>query len=104
MSGKRSAGQPAYGDAEALKEIRKIRHEHPKWSITKAALAYAASHPEEKANPTSVARRLADKLRRQMGQPQRPRAHRHRLLQDLQRALYQTLKILEELLKLEGRR
>lgn len=104
MNGKRSRGQPAYNDDRAIEEVRRIRLEHPKWSITKAALHYAKEHPEEKANPSSVARRLADKLRRKMGRPIQPRARRHRLLRELRSALLQALHVLEELINLDGGR
>jgi len=104
LNGKRSRGQPAYKDDAALEEIRRIRRDHPKWSITKAALHYANDHPEEKATPASVARRLADKLRRKMGVPVQPRARRDRLLQELRSALLKALHALEELINLEGRK
>ena len=102
MNAKRSRGQPAYDDDKALEEIRRIRLHHPKWSITKAALHYAGEHPEEKATAASVARRLADKLRRKMGRPTQPRARRARLLQELRSALLKALSVLEALINLEG--
>ena len=104
LSGKQSPGQPAYHDAEALREIRQIMWKHPKWSITKAAMHYAAAHPEEKASTASIARRLGDKLRRQMGKPPQPRALRKRLLNDLIKTLVRALWILEELSKLEDQK
>jgi hypothetical protein len=101
LSDKRSPGQPAYDDAEALKEVRRIRAAHPKWTRTKAALHYAASHPEEKASPSSIARRLADKLRRQDGIAPGRRSTRRRLLEELSKTLWQAIQIVDSLAKLE---
>jgi hypothetical protein len=49
LSGER--GQPAYQDDDAIEEIRRMRREHPKWILNKAALTYANAHLEDKANP-----------------------------------------------------
>jgi hypothetical protein len=102
LADKRSSpGQPAYDDAEAMKEVRRIRAAHPKWSRTKAALQYAQQHPEEKASVSSVARRLADKIRREDGVPVQRRSKRKRLLERLNKALMAVYLIADELSRLE---
>ena len=94
-------GRPLKDDAPALREVRRILAEHPRWSRSKAALHYAQQNPEKETQPASTARRLADKLRQESGIPRRQKALRRKTLEQLAELLAACTDVVNRLLRLE---
>lgn len=101
MPRKRSAGKPSRDDTAALAGVRQIRAAQPRLSYRAAALRYAQAHPEEGVQTASTARRLADKLKTEDGQPPQRRATRRRLLQDLGALLVKAVYVVDALIAME---
>ena len=94
-----TAGRPPLDDTSALEAVRLLRAANRRLAYHAAALRYARSLPAEPgaSKPESVARRLADKLRKQDGVRQR-KANAQRTLQEVQQLLIQAFRLLEKLL------
>jgi hypothetical protein len=94
-----TAGRPPIDDTAALEAVRQLRITNRRLSYHAAALRYAKSLPVEPdaAKPESVARRLADKLRKKDGVRQR-RANRKRKIEEVQALLWRAFQILQELM------
>lgn len=76
--------------------MRRIRSEHPRWTYHAAARYYAEKNPPSDIQPASLARRLADKLKREDGVDKR-KATTKQLLQGLEQLLLHTLVWLRKL-------
>jgi hypothetical protein len=94
-----TAGRPPLDDTAALEAVRSLRAANRRLTYHAAALRYARSLPVEPgaSKPESVARRLADKLRKQDGVRQRKANTRH-TIQQVQALLYQAYRLLDQLL------
>ena len=94
-----TAGRPPLDDTAALEAVRSLRAANRRLSYHAAALRYARGLPAEPgaSKPESVARRLADKLRKQDGVRQR-KANTRRMTQEALALLYQALLLLEKIL------
>jgi hypothetical protein len=92
-----TAGRPPLDDTAALEAVRHLRAANRRLTYHAAALRYARSLPAEPgaSKPESVARRLADKLRKQDGVRQRKANTKH-MLREVQKLLYQAYLLLEK--------
>jgi hypothetical protein len=100
---KRKPGGGSHGsdDAEAKKQVRAIMAAHPKWKHYAAALKYAQTLPASTTKPESIARRIADKLKREDGVFQR-RAATKKMLRELEVFLFAAWSMLHKINEEDG--